>query len=110
MTFYSIPGISSYNSKSKDTGSLNDVENNPKFREFFEARKRRGDTAQTAGFTQGDHISINGESAVVECEDRDHHTGDVRTISRTSRKSYASTWKQSAAGELVQTDCRRSYE
>jgi hypothetical protein len=110
VTFYSIPGISSYNSKSKDMGSLNDVENNPKFREFFEARKRRGDAAQTAGFTEGDTISINGEPAVVECEDRDQHSGTIRTISKTSRKSYETVWKQSAAGELVQTDSRRIFE
>lgn len=108
--FYSIPGTTVHNSTEGARPSV-DPSTHPQFREFYDAKRRRGDNANAqVGLPKGTPITLDGQPGIVEGEETTSG-GDIVTVVRGEKSTTRRVrWGQDKQGQLTVAESKRSFE
>lgn len=106
--FFSIPGVRIHQTEGEVRQPV-DPSTHPNFKEFYDAKKRRGDDAKV-GLPVGTPITLDGQPGFVEGEERSH-AGDITTIVRgTNSTTRRVRWGQDKKGEITVAESKRTFE
>jgi hypothetical protein len=100
--FYSIPGVSSYQSAGDWVPVREGLRRDPRFADYYASR---GQGPPVSGFQVGEEVDMGGVPAVVLHEEHDQHRGTVDTWVRESSRCDSGTrkltWEPAGEGSLT---------